>query len=179
MQCGTSTCTRNLSLPSLSCPLSPRPPVPAPLSIYFPYPLVVQTFRMPQSTAFVPSSPRCVPIDKKSVAMCPSARRMAHIHCSHLFVCLCFPFCLQFRQYQALFEGYTSGMWTWYSAVVMWKTASPWPALRGALYDSYLATTGGLWGVRAGKAAPARKCATPSPPRAWNTSLQTPYYYHT
>ena len=30
----------------------------------------------------------------------------------------------------------------------MWKTQSPWPTLRGALYDNYLETTGGYWGVR-------------------------------
>ena len=28
------------------------------------------------------------------------------------------------------------------------KTQSPWPVLRGALYDSYLAQTGGYWGVK-------------------------------
>jgi len=38
----------------------------------------------------------------------------------------------------------------WYSAAIMWKTASPWPALRGALYDWYLAPSGGQWGAAAG-----------------------------
>jgi len=33
--------------------------------------------------------------------------------------------------------------------VVMWKTQSPWPSLRGFLYDWYLESTGSLRGVRA------------------------------
>jgi len=36
------------------------------------------------------------------------------------------------------------------SAVVMWKTQSPWPSLRGFLYDWWLGTTGSLEGVRIG-----------------------------
>ena len=51
---------------------------------------------------------------------------------------------------QALFEGYVAGAWPLYSTVIKWKTNSPWPALRGCLYDSYLAVNGAYWGVRAG-----------------------------
>jgi hypothetical protein len=29
-----------------------------------------------------------------------------------------------------------------YSAMIMWKTQSPWPSLRGFLYDAYLEPTG-------------------------------------
>eukprot|EP00475_Leptophrys_vorax_P000518 TRINITY_DN10290_c0_g3_i1.p1 TRINITY_DN10290_c0_g3~~TRINITY_DN10290_c0_g3_i1.p1 ORF type:complete len:952 (+),score=229.77 TRINITY_DN10290_c0_g3_i1:20-2875(+) len=54
----------------------------------------------------------------------------------------------QYRQYQALFEGFAQHMFEWYQTVMMWKTQSPWPALRGFLYDSYLATNGAFWGVR-------------------------------
>ena len=61
---------------------------------------------------------------------------------------------------KALYEGYMEHMFAkavktaqgvqfGYTAVIMWKSQSPWPALRGALYDSYLATTGGFWGARA------------------------------
>jgi hypothetical protein len=57
---------------------------------------------------------------------------------------------VQVRQYQALFEGFAGGFGTWYSAAIMWKTAGPWPALRGALYDWYLATSGGQWGAALG-----------------------------
>jgi hypothetical protein len=32
--------------------------------------------------------------------------------------------------------------------VIMWKSQSPWSALRGNLYDSFLATNGGYWGVK-------------------------------
>jgi mannosylglycoprotein endo-beta-mannosidase len=64
----------------------------------------------------------------------------------------------QVAQYQALYEGFADAMWAWYGAVVLWKSQSPWPAFRGALYDSYLAPTGSLWGVRAatGGGGPAR-----------------------
>jgi len=54
----------------------------------------------------------------------------------------------QYQQYQALFEGFAGKAFIWYGAVIMWKSQSPWPALRGALYDSFLATTGGFWGTR-------------------------------
>ena len=40
---------------------------------------------------------------------------------------------------------------------LIWKSAAPWPSLRGALYDNYLATAGGYFGVRAatgGREAP-------------------------
>jgi hypothetical protein len=40
-------------------------------------------------------------------------------------------------------------MFEWYSAVLFWKSQSPWPALRGGLYDWYLGVTGGYYGVRA------------------------------
>lgn len=30
----------------------------------------------------------------------------------------------------------------------MWKSQSPWPSLRGNLYDSYLANNGGYYGVK-------------------------------
>lgn len=52
-------------------------------------------------------------------------------------------------QYQSLFEGYLSHIMEYTSAVIMWKTQSPWPSLRGFLYDWYLETTGALRGVRA------------------------------
>jgi hypothetical protein len=60
----------------------------------------------------------------------------------------------QFAQYRSLFEGYAGHMWAWYSAVIMWKSAAPWPSFRGALYDAYLAANGGLWGVRAATGGP-------------------------
>jgi hypothetical protein len=61
--------------------------------------------------------------------------------------------CLQ--QYQSLFEGFTSKMFDrrevgGKTAVIMWKTQSPWPALRGFLYDWWLGGTGSLDGVRGG-----------------------------
>jgi mannosylglycoprotein endo-beta-mannosidase len=60
----------------------------------------------------------------------------------------------QRAQYQALFEGFSDAAWAWYGAVIMWKSAAPWPSLRGALYDFYLAQSGGAFGARAALAAP-------------------------
>ena len=56
---------------------------------------------------------------------------------------------VQFTQYRSLFESFKMKMFKWYSAVIFWKSQSPWPALRGALYDWYLGVTGGYYGVRA------------------------------
>ena len=55
----------------------------------------------------------------------------------------------QFAQYRALFESYQAEMWRWYSAAIFWKSQGPWPALRGAFYDWYMAPTGGYYGARA------------------------------
>lgn len=55
----------------------------------------------------------------------------------------------QYMQYQALFEGFSEYLFTFYTAVIMWKSAGPWPALRGALYDFYTAPSAGYYGVRA------------------------------
>eukprot|EP00977_Amphora_coffeiformis_P027496 scaffold34615_cov180-Amphora_coffeaeformis.AAC.18 len=52
-------------------------------------------------------------------------------------------------QYQHLFAGFISHAFEYTTAVIMWKTQSPWPTLRGFLYDWYLETTGALRGVRA------------------------------
>ena len=38
-------------------------------------------------------------------------------------------------QYRALFEGFSALMWNWYAGVFLWKSQSPWPGLRGQLYD--------------------------------------------
>ena len=54
----------------------------------------------------------------------------------------------QYTQYRALVESYLLHQWEYYSAVFFWKSQSPWPTLRGALYDYYLDQTGGYWGVR-------------------------------
>ena len=54
----------------------------------------------------------------------------------------------QHRQYKALFEGFQFRAWEWYSGVLFWKSQGPWPALRGAWYDWYLAQNGGFWGAR-------------------------------
>ena len=56
---------------------------------------------------------------------------------------------VQFTQYRSLFESYKRRMFHWYSGILFWKSQSPWPALRGGLYDYYLGLTGGFFGVRA------------------------------
>jgi len=62
-------------------------------------------------------------------------------------------YCLQaqivlYVQFKAMYEGFQEHMWEYYSGVLTWKSQSPWPTLRGALYDSYLEQTGGYWGVQ-------------------------------
>ena len=54
----------------------------------------------------------------------------------------------QYGQYRALFEGFSAHAFDWVGAVVMWKSSSPWPSLRGALTDWYGARSGGYWGAR-------------------------------
>ncbi len=55
---------------------------------------------------------------------------------------------LNYEQYRALFEGYTSQMWQKYTGVIMWKGQNPWLGLRGQFYDWLLDQTGGLFGAR-------------------------------
>jgi hypothetical protein len=55
---------------------------------------------------------------------------------------------VQHEQYKSLFEGFQAHAWEWYAGVLFWKSQTPWPALRGSLYDYYLAHTGGYWGVK-------------------------------
>jgi len=64
------------------------------------------------------------------------------------------------QQYQSLFEGFSSKMFGkgeegGKTAIIMWKTQSPWPALRGFLYDYWLEGTGSLDGAQAALNAPA------------------------
>jgi len=53
----------------------------------------------------------------------------------------------QKQQYQALFEGFRSKALAPRTAVLLWKAQTPWPALRGFLYDHDLFSTGGFYGV--------------------------------
>jgi mannosylglycoprotein endo-beta-mannosidase len=57
-------------------------------------------------------------------------------------------------QYRNLFNGYISRLFNYTSAVIMWKTQTPWPSLRGFLYDWYLESTGALIGVRSALRSP-------------------------
>jgi mannosylglycoprotein endo-beta-mannosidase len=52
-------------------------------------------------------------------------------------------------QYQSLCNGFISHIFKFTSAVVIWKTQSPWPSMRGFLYDWYLESTGMITGIRA------------------------------
>jgi len=54
---------------------------------------------------------------------------------------------VQVLQLQALFEAYADRMFMPRSGVLYWKSAGSWPALRGALYDYYLAPCGGYFGA--------------------------------
>ncbi|KAK2419127.1 mannosylglycoprotein endo-beta-mannosidase [Trifolium repens] len=62
-------------------------------------------------------------------------------------------FCLKaqlvnYIQYRALLEGWTSRMWSKYTGVLIWKTQNPWTGLRGQFYDHLLDQTAGFYGCR-------------------------------
>ncbi|PHT58682.1 Mannosylglycoprotein endo-beta-mannosidase [Capsicum baccatum] len=59
-------------------------------------------------------------------------------------------FCLKaqlvnYVQYKALLEGYTSHMWSRYTSVLIWKTQNPWTHLIGQFYDHLLDHTTGFY----------------------------------
>ncbi|KAF9607598.1 hypothetical protein IFM89_037526 [Coptis chinensis] len=55
---------------------------------------------------------------------------------------------VNYIQYRALLEGWTSRMWTKYTGVLIWKTQNPWTGLRGQFYDHLLDQTAGFYGCR-------------------------------
>ncbi|GAB4855544.1 hypothetical protein Ancab_024164 [Ancistrocladus abbreviatus] len=60
-------------------------------------------------------------------------------------------FCLKaqlvnYVQYRALVEGYTSHMWSKHTGFLIWKTQNPWTGLRGQFYDHLLDQTAGFYG---------------------------------
>jgi hypothetical protein len=57
---------------------------------------------------------------------------------------------VNYDQYRALMEGFSSHMWDWYTGVIIWKTQNPWTALRGQMYDYYLDPNAGLYGLHHG-----------------------------
>jgi len=57
---------------------------------------------------------------------------------------------VNYNQYRALMEGFSSHMWDWYTGSIIWKTQNPWTALRGQMYDYYLDPNACLYGLRNG-----------------------------
>ncbi|QKG57759.1 glycosyl hydrolase [Hymenobacter sp. BRD128] len=57
---------------------------------------------------------------------------------------------VNYDQYRALMEGFSSHMWDWYTGSIIWKTQNPWTAMRGQMYDYYLDPNACLYGLRAG-----------------------------
>jgi mannosylglycoprotein endo-beta-mannosidase len=57
---------------------------------------------------------------------------------------------VNYDQYRALAEGFSSQMWDWYTGTIIWKTQNPWTALRGQMYDYYLDVNAGLYGLHTG-----------------------------
>jgi len=57
---------------------------------------------------------------------------------------------VNYDQYRALAEGFTSHMWDWYTGTIIWKTQNPWTALRGQMYDYYLDVNACLYGLHNG-----------------------------
>jgi mannosylglycoprotein endo-beta-mannosidase len=57
---------------------------------------------------------------------------------------------VNYDQYRALMEGFSSHMWDWYTGTIIWKTQNPWTALRGQMYDYYLDPNACLYGLHNG-----------------------------
>lgn len=57
---------------------------------------------------------------------------------------------VNYNQYRALMEGFSSHMWDWYTGVIIWKTQNPWTAMRGQMYDYYLDPNACLYGLHNG-----------------------------
>jgi mannosylglycoprotein endo-beta-mannosidase len=57
---------------------------------------------------------------------------------------------VNYDQYRALAEGFTSHMWDWYTGFIIWKTQNPWTAMRGQMYDYYLDPNACLYGLHSG-----------------------------
>lgn len=55
---------------------------------------------------------------------------------------------MNYVQYRALLEGWTSRMWSKYTGVLIWKNQNPWTGLRGQFYDHLLDQTAGFFGCR-------------------------------
>ncbi|KAL5712702.1 mannosylglycoprotein endo-beta-mannosidase [Ranunculus cassubicifolius] len=55
---------------------------------------------------------------------------------------------VNYIQYRALLEGWTSRMWTKYTGVLIWKNQNPWTGLRGQFYDHLHDQTAGFYGCR-------------------------------
>ncbi|KAL1341540.1 hypothetical protein AAHE18_09G094600 [Arachis hypogaea] len=55
---------------------------------------------------------------------------------------------VNYIQYRALLEGWTSRMWRKCTGVLIWKTQNPWTGLRGQFYDHLLDQTAGFYGCR-------------------------------
>jgi len=59
---------------------------------------------------------------------------------------------VNYDQYRALMEGFSSHMWDWYTGTIIWKTQNPWTAMRGQMYDYYLDPNACLYGLHSGSA---------------------------
>jgi hypothetical protein len=57
---------------------------------------------------------------------------------------------VNYDQYRALMEGFSSHMWDWYTGTIIWKTQNPWTAMRGQMYDYYLDPNACLYGLHCG-----------------------------
>jgi mannosylglycoprotein endo-beta-mannosidase len=57
---------------------------------------------------------------------------------------------VNYDQYRALAEGFSSHMWAWYTGFIIWKTQNPWTAMRGQMYDYYLDPNACLYGLHCG-----------------------------
>ena len=57
---------------------------------------------------------------------------------------------VNYDQYRALIEGFSSHMWDWYTGMIIWKTQNPWTAMLGQMYDVYLDPNACMYGLSEG-----------------------------
>jgi hypothetical protein len=55
---------------------------------------------------------------------------------------------VDYDQYRSLLEGRNAHMWNWYTGVLVWKSQTPWPALKGQFYDWFLNQNAAYYGYK-------------------------------
>ena len=122
----------------------------------------VYMYGVPANTADYVAAANIACLQQYQVSVRRRMRRPARLqsYCERSGKGCCSPLCSRppppcSRMWQALFEGFTRKMFKpgnegGKTAIILWKSQSPWPAMRGFLYDWWLETVGTFEGVRKG-----------------------------